>query len=139
MEERFDAGRKVIREMFGDKFLAAFQEQVESGGFGSTAGRLALGSAFADVWGRPGLERKYRSMVVMGALIALRTPHEFKNHVRAALNNGCTVAEVEEVIIQTIPYVGFPAAAIALGAAGEVLQELGLLKPGQSAEDRGLR
>lgn len=139
MDERLEKGRQVVREMLGEKFLQSFDEHVNSGGFGAIAGRLALGSAFADVWARPGLERKYRSMVVMGALIALRTPHEFKNHVRAALNNGCTVAEVEEVIVQTIPYVGFAAVAIALGAASEVLRELALLKPGASAEERGLR
>jgi len=139
MDERLEKGRQVVREMFGDEFLKAYDAQVNSGGFGSVAGRLGLGSSFADVWARPGLERKYRSMIVMAALIALRTPHEFKNHVRAALNNGCTVGEVEEVINQTIPYVGFPAAAIALGAAGEVLRDLGLLKAGESAEDRGLR
>ena len=139
MDDRLEQGRTVVREMFGGQFLKAYDEQVNSGGFGSVAGRLALGSAFADVWARPGLERKYRSMIVMAALIALRTPHEFKNHVRGALNNGCTVAEIEEVINQTIPYVGFPAAAIALGAAGEVLHELGLLKAGETAEERGLR
>jgi 4-carboxymuconolactone decarboxylase len=139
MDERLEKGRQVVREMFGDQFLKSYDEHVNSGGFGSVAGRLGLGSSFADVWARPGLERKYRSMIVMAALIALRTPHEFKNHVRAALNNGCTVAEVEEVINQCIPYVGFPAAAIALGAASEVLRELGLLKAGESAEERGLR
>jgi len=139
MDERLERGRQVVREMFGDEFLKAYDAQVDSGGFGATAGRLALGHSFADVWTRPGLERKYRSMIVMAALIALRTPHEFKNHVRGALNNGCTVDEIEEVINQTIPYVGFPAAAIALGAAAEVLRELGLLEPGTSAEDRGLR
>jgi 4-carboxymuconolactone decarboxylase len=139
VDERIEKGRKVVREMLGEQFLQAMDAQVNSGGFGAEAGRLAFGSAFGDVWARPLLDRKYRSMVVMGALIALRTPHEFKNHVRAALNNGCTVAEIEEVIIQTIPYVGFPAVSIALTAAGEVLQEQGLLPAGATPDQRGLR
>jgi 4-carboxymuconolactone decarboxylase len=113
--------------MLGQEFLTRMDAHVNSGGFGAEAGRLAYGSAFADVWARPGLERKYRSMIVMAALIAMRTPEEYKNHVRAALNNGCSAAEVEEVIIQLIPYVGFPTAAVALAAAGQVLDERGLL------------
>jgi 4-carboxymuconolactone decarboxylase len=66
-------------------------------------------------------------MIVMAALITLRTPEEYKNHVRAALTNGCSAAEIEEVIIQLIPYVGFPTAAVALAAAAQVLDEQGLL------------
>jgi 4-carboxymuconolactone decarboxylase len=127
VDERVEKGRQVVREMLGEKFLEKMDAHVKSGGFGAEAGHLAYGSAFADVWARPGLERKYRSMIVMAALIALRTPEEYKNHVRAALNNGCTVSEIEEVIIQLIPYVGFPTAAVALAAAAQVLEEQGLL------------
>ncbi len=133
MDERLEKGRQIVREMLGEQFLQAMDAHVNSGGFGAEAGRLAYGNAFADVWARPGLDRKYRSMIVMAALIALRTPDEYKNHVRASLNNGCTVSEIEEVIIQLIPYVGFPTAAIALGAASQVLRERGLLTGGGSS------
>jgi 4-carboxymuconolactone decarboxylase len=132
LDKRLEAGQQVVREMLGESFLQGMAAHMSSGGFGSEAARLAFGSAFADTWARPGLERKYRSMIVMAALIALRTPEEYKNHVRAALNNGCTVAEIEEVIIQLIPYVGFPTVSVALTAAGQVLREKGLL-PGSAA------
>jgi 4-carboxymuconolactone decarboxylase len=123
---RVDAGRQIVREMLGDTFLAAMDAHVESGGFGAEVGRMAFGNAFADAWARDGLTRRERSLVVMGVLIALRTPVELKNHVRAALSNGCTVREIEEVVIQTVPYVGFPTVSVALHAATEALKEQGL-------------
>ncbi len=120
-DARTETGRQVVREMLGEDFLQGLEAHIASGTFGSEAGRLALAGAFGDVWGRPGLERKYRSMITLAVLVALRTPHELQNHVRAALGNGCSVAEIEEVIIQTIPYVGYPAVSVALNAAAEVL------------------
>lgn len=131
-------GKAIVREMLGEEFLAAMEGHVDSGGFGAQAGALAFGNAFADAWDRPGLERKYRSMITMAALIALRTPHEYQHHVRAALRNGCSVAEIEEVIVQTLPYVGFPAVSIALAAASEVLREKGLLGGNETSSERGL-
>ena len=138
MSDRIEAGRQVVRDMLGEPFLAAMDAHAAGGGFGSAAARLALGSAFGDVWARPGLEKKMRSMVTMGILIALRTPAEFKNHVRAALGNGCTVTEIEEAIIQAIPYAGFPAVSIALSAAAEVLKERGLAGEVKTGAERGL-
>jgi 4-carboxymuconolactone decarboxylase len=137
-DQRTETGRQVVREMFGEDFLKAMEAHIAARTFGSEAGRLALGGAFGDTWGRPGLEKKYRSMVTMAVLITLRAPHELKHHVRAALANGCSVAEIEEVIIQTIPYVGYPAVSIALNAASEVLKEKGLLTNPTTGTDRGL-
>ena len=138
MTDRLEAGRRVVREMLGEPFLGALEAAAASGDFGCAAAQLALGGAFGDVWARPGLERKQRSLVTMGILIALRTPAELKNHIRAALANGCSATEIEETIIQSIPYAGFPAAAIALTAAAEVLKERGLLGRAKTAEERGL-
>ncbi|HEV7443983.1 MAG TPA: carboxymuconolactone decarboxylase family protein [Steroidobacteraceae bacterium] len=137
-DTRTETGRQVVREMLGEGFLQGLEAHIATGTFGSEAGRLALAGAFGDIWGRPGLERKYRSMVTLAVLIALRAPHELQNHVRAALANGCSADEIEEVIIQTIPYVGYPAVSIALNAAAEVLKEKGLLKSPTTAQDRGL-
>jgi 4-carboxymuconolactone decarboxylase len=137
-DSRTETGRQVVREMLGEDFLQGFEAHINSGTFGSEAGRLALAGAFGDIWGRPGLERKYRSMVTLAVLITLRAPHELQNHVRAALANGCSAAEIEEVIIQTIPYVGYPAVSIALNATAEVFKEKGLLKSPVTAKDRGL-
>jgi 4-carboxymuconolactone decarboxylase len=63
----------------------------------------------------------------MGILIGMRAPHEFKNHVLGALGNGITAKEIEEVLIQAVPYAGFPAVSIAMGGATAALKEKGLI------------
>jgi 4-carboxymuconolactone decarboxylase len=62
----------------------------------------------------------------MSVMIAMRQPHEFAIHMGAGLNNGLTLKEIEEVLIQALPYVGYPAIATALAAAAEVIKEHGL-------------
>ncbi|MGE0388372.1 MAG: carboxymuconolactone decarboxylase family protein [Gammaproteobacteria bacterium] len=126
LQARRDLGRKVIREMLGEQFAAAYEAGITGNGFCSDAGRMALEFAFAETWGQPGLDRKSRSMVILGALIALGKAPELRNHVRAALNNGITVPELEQIILQTLPYVGFVLGAEAMQVAGEVLKERGM-------------
>jgi len=81
---------------------------------------------------------RYRSAVVVATLVALRQTAELKNHVRFGLNNGLSVSELQEVIIQTLPYVGFPAVSSALTAAIEVLRERGLDGGVKTAEESGI-
>jgi 4-carboxymuconolactone decarboxylase len=77
-------------------------------------------------------------LVVLSVLIAQRQAMELKNHVRIALNNGLTPREIEEALIQTLPYVGFPAAASAMTSIIEVLRERGIATDTQTSEERGL-
>ena len=62
----------------------------------------------------------------MSVMIAMRQPHEFAIHMGAGFNNGLTLKEIEEVLIQALPYVGYPAIATALAAAADVIKERGL-------------
>jgi len=128
-DDRIEKGRQVVREMLGEQMLAGLDAIVNSGDFAHEAARFALGNCFADLWSRPGLDRRTRNLITMTMTMSLRTPVEFKNHVRAALNTGCTVREIEEMLYQGIPYLGFPTVAIAIQAAGEVLAERQLIKP----------
>jgi 4-carboxymuconolactone decarboxylase len=75
-----------------------------------------------DIWNRPGLSRKYRSVVNLGMLCALGKEHELKLHIRGALNNGLTKDEIKEVFLQVAIYCGVPAAVVAFRAAKEVFQ-----------------
>lgn len=127
MTTKMELGREVVRTMLGEDHIRRYDEVQKDGGFGSAMVPLALESAFGSIWARPGLDRKSRSMLTIGVLIALRHPEELKNHVRAALANGCTVQEIEEAIMHTIPYAGFPAAAQGMTAAKAILGELGLI------------
>jgi 4-carboxymuconolactone decarboxylase len=73
------------------------------------------------LWTRPGLDRRSRSLVTLGALIALRATEELKFHFPIALRNGLTIEEIEEVIYHLAGYAGFPAAATARSIGCEVL------------------
>lgn len=76
--------------------------------------------AWGDIWSRPGLDRRSRSVAVLTALIALGHHEEFAMHLRAALRNGLTIDEVREVILQSAIYCGVPAANTAFRIANEV-------------------
>lgn len=136
--DKWRAGHELMVKMMGPEFAAALEANARSGGFAADVGRMAIEQAFGDVWSRPGLELKWRSAVVMATLIALRQTAELKNHIRFGLNNGLSVTELQEVIIQTLPYVGFPAISTALGAAIEVLRERGLDGSTRTAEESGI-
>ena len=82
---------------------------------------LGLDHVFGALWTRPGLDRRSRSLVTLGALIALRASEELKAHFPIALRNGLTVEEVEEVIYHMTGYAGYPAAASARNVARQVL------------------
>lgn len=134
-EER---GLEVLGELLGEQAQDAMKEALASDGFASDIAGLACEFAFAKVWDRDGLERKHRSLIIIATLIAQRQTNELKNHVRIGLNNGLTVKELEETLIQTLPYVGFPAVASATTAFVEVLRERGIDVTTRTAEEQGL-
>jgi 4-carboxymuconolactone decarboxylase len=81
------------------------------------------------VWARPGLERKTRSLLNVAMLCALNRMTELKQvHVRGAINNGCSVEEIREVLFQVAIYVGMPAGLEGMRVAQEVLREMGVIK-----------
>jgi 4-carboxymuconolactone decarboxylase len=83
---------------------------------------LAMGS----VWTRPELDRATRSLVTVAMLTALGRAHELAIHMDAALNNGCTAAQLKEVILQSVIYCGFPAAGEASRIAEETFRKRGV-------------
>ncbi|MEN2750474.1 carboxymuconolactone decarboxylase family protein [Psychrobacter sp. FBL11] len=70
------------------------------------------------------LPRKYRSLITIAFLIAQKSPTELKGHIRGAINNGASVAEIREVLMHSLPYCGAPATQEAFRAAIEILNEL---------------
>lgn len=79
--------------------------------------------AWESTWQREGLPRSTRSLVTIAMLAALKAPKELQGHVRGALNNGCTVSEIQEVLLHSAVYCGAPAAQEAFRAAQEVIDE----------------
>ena len=121
--QRTAQGMTVRREVLGEAHVdrAAAATTAFTADFQDLITRYAWG----EIWSRPGLSRAERSMITLTALSVLRQEDELAMHVRAALRNGLTTAQLKEVLLQVAVYAGVPAAnrafAIAAGVlAGEV-------------------
>lgn len=133
--DRHATGMRTRREVLGDdhvdqavagttKFTAAFQNYITQ-------------AAWGDVWSRPGLDRRTRSCLTLALLTALRAEHEIAMHVRAALGNGLTPLEIQEVLLHSAVYAGAPAANSAFAIAQETLAQLGVPEAAVSGEHSG--
>jgi 4-carboxymuconolactone decarboxylase len=130
--------RDLLTSMLGEPFATGIEAAAQSG-YGAPLAELAINYAFTDVWNRPGLDRRSRSIMTLGMLLALGLSRELKNHIRAGLANGLTPKEIEELFVHASVYVGLPLAGEAMQAATAVMREKGLLDPGtKTAEERGL-
>ena len=121
-EARAGQGTRVRREVLGDAHVdrAVAATTPLTAPFQDLVTRYAWG----DVWSRPGLDRRTRSMLTLALLAALGHDTELALHVRAAVTNGVTHDEIGEVMVHTAVYAGVPAANSALSVAQQVLDEL---------------
>jgi 4-carboxymuconolactone decarboxylase len=117
-EERYAQGMAVRREVLSHEHVdrATANQTALSADFQDFITRVAWG----DVWSRPGLDRRSRSVAVLSSLIAHGHHEEFAMHLRAAIRNGLTIDEIREVILQSAIYSGVPAANTAFRIANEV-------------------
>lgn len=120
-KQDIENGLRVRTEVMGEAFVqraidntteltAPLQEWINEHAWGSTWQREEV------------LPRSTRSLVTLGMLAALKAPTELKGHVRGALNNGCSVAEIQEVLLHSVVYCGAPAAQEAFRAAQEAIE-----------------
>lgn len=127
-KKRYDEGMKTRRAVLGDahvertlknrtKFNEPFQE-------------LITRYAWGEIWSRPGLPKKTRSLLTLGMLVALNRGEEFRMHVKAALSIGVTQEEIRELLLQAAIYCGVPAANAAFRVAEEAFATLGDKKRG---------
>ena len=133
-----EAGLEVIRDMMGPEAAEKLGASADSKAFGAPIAAYAIDQVFADIWNRPGLDKRSRSLVSIAVMIALRQPHEFGIHMAAGINNGLSLKEIEEILVQALPYVGFPAVSTALAAAHEVIKQRGLDQDQEYKGHRGL-
>jgi 4-carboxymuconolactone decarboxylase len=95
--------------------------------FGAELSDLGLAMIFEPLWTREGIDLRTRSLITVAMLITLRAHSELAIHAPAAIRNGATVAELEEIIYQSAGYAGFPAAASARDVVREALKKAGML------------
>jgi 4-carboxymuconolactone decarboxylase len=117
-KERYDAGLKTRREVLGAQYVDKAMAGVDE--FNREFVELLNSYCWNDVWNRPGLPRKTRSLLNLAMLTSLGKEHELKLHIRGALNNGVTKDEIKEVFLQAAIYAGVPAAVAAFRCAKEV-------------------
>ena len=115
----FEKGLATRKQVMGEDFVAnAFANATE---FTMPMQEYITRNAWGDVWQRPGLNMKTRSLVTVALLAALGKQHELKGHVRGALNNGATPQELQEVLLHASIYCGLPTAVEAFRTAAEVV------------------
>ena len=114
-------GERTRREVLGDEHVDRAQARTTE--FTAPFQDFIQRYAWGEVWERPGLDRKQRSMITLAALTSLRAEGELEMHVRAALRNGLTPEEIAEVLLHTAVYAGLPAANAAFAIAQRVLEE----------------
>ena len=114
-------GERVRREVLGDEHVDRAQARTTE--FTAPFQEFITRYAWGDVWTRPGLDRRARSMITLAALTSIRAETEIAMHVRAALRNGLTKEEIAEVLLHTGVYAGVPAANAAFAIAQQVLEE----------------
>lgn len=122
--EMFEKGLKVRREVLGAEYVDKAIANADD--FNRPLQELVTSYCWGEIWNRPGLDRRTRSMLNLAMLTALNRPHEVKLHVRGAINNGLTKDEIREVLLQAGIYCGVPAAIDSFRIAREVFTEMGI-------------
>lgn len=121
----FEAGLEIRREVMGDDFVERAFDRAR-GTDSEALQEFVTEHAWGAAWSCPGLDRRSRSLLNIGMLIALRAENELRGHIRGALRNGLTRTEITEAVIHSAAYCGSPAALAAMRVTQEVLEaELG--------------
>ena len=117
-----DKGLAVRRAVLGEAYVNNAMKNVDD--FNQPMQDLLNEYCWGAVWGREGLPRKTRSMLNLAMISILNRPHELRAHLRGALNNGLTKAEISETFLQVAIYAGVPAAVDAFRVAREFFAEV---------------
>ncbi len=105
-DDLFERGEQIRTEVLGPEFVANSKANTDA--FSEPMRAFAIRNLWGDVWARPGLDRRARSIVNLALLASADRPAELKTHIRGALNNGVTREEIGEVFLQVALYCGVP-------------------------------
>jgi 3-oxoadipate enol-lactonase/4-carboxymuconolactone decarboxylase len=121
VNDAYERGQEVRRQVLGDEHVDAAIARTTP--FTADFQDLLTRYAWGEIWARPGLDRRTRRCMTLAMLVALGREEELALHVRAALQDGLTPDELEEVLLQCAIYCGVPAANGAFAVAARVLDE----------------
>ena len=116
----YDKGLAIRKQVMGENYVA--NALAGTSDFTRPIQEHITAKAWGDVWQRPGLDLKTRSLITVAMLTALGKQHELKGHLRGALNNGATPAELQEVLLHAAVYCGVPTEVEAFRTAAEVVE-----------------
>jgi 4-carboxymuconolactone decarboxylase len=119
--ERYEMGMRLRRHILGDEHVNRAEAAKDS--VDQDFQDLITRYAWGEIWTRPGLPRRTRSLLTIGLMVALNRGDELRMHLKAALKNGVTIEEIREVLLHCAIYCGVPAANSAFHIAKEVLKE----------------
>lgn len=121
-DESYERGRAMRFDMFGEPGVAGIDEADD---FREPLQDMVTRLCFGDVWSRPGLDRKTRSMLTIALIIGQSRPDQLKNHIKGAIANGVTKEEIREILVHATIYVGLPATSDSWRHAREALIDAG--------------
>ncbi len=123
-KEKTETGLRIRKEMFGEEWV---EERIaDATDFTRPFVEMINDFAFGEVWDRPVLDRKTRSMLTLAMLVALNRNNELPLHLRGAVANGVSKDEIREILLQAVVYCGFPAVYDSFRVAEATLKELGV-------------
>jgi len=123
-KELYEQGLKVRRAVVGDAYVDASLKSADD--FSMPMQELVTQYCWGDVWSRPGLNRRSRSLLNLGMIAALNRNEELATHVRGAINNGLTKEEICEAFLQVAVYCGMPAGLTSFKVARQVFKDMGI-------------
>jgi 4-carboxymuconolactone decarboxylase len=122
MGERYEIGMKVRREVNGDDVIDRIEANTDD--FSRPMQDLVTEYCWGEIWSRPDLDRRSRSILNIGMLAALNRPEALAGHIRGGINNGLSKAEIRECLLQVAIYVGMPAGLACFEVARKALADV---------------
>ena len=123
-KEMFEKGLAIRRDVLGAEFVDKAIASADD--FNRPLQEIVTQYCWGEIWGRPGLDRKQRSMINLAMIATLNRQHELKLHVKGAIKNGLTKDDIREVLLQVAIYAGVPAGVDSFRIAREAFTELGI-------------
>jgi 4-carboxymuconolactone decarboxylase len=120
--EAFERGRRLREKMFGPAGMKSLDNADD---FQMPLQDVVTRICFGEVWSRPGLSPKVRSMLTIAMLVGQSRPDQLQNHIKGAIGNGVSKEEIREILLHAMLYVGLPAASDSWRQATAALKEIG--------------